>query len=123
MNTRMRWAGNVVRKEDRKGAYRVLVSKPEEKRPLGNLAVDGRIILILIFLNCPEFLHIRHMKVTKLAVICIDRLYPLTPPPAVDPAGPSEVERIKSVKNPSNSTGNRNYDLPACSAVPQPTAP
>jgi len=31
----MRWAGNVVRVGERRGAYKVLVSKPEEKRPLG----------------------------------------------------------------------------------------
>jgi hypothetical protein len=28
-----------------------------------------------------------------------------------------------SVKNPSDSIGNRTRDLPACSAVPQPTTP
>jgi hypothetical protein len=31
----MRWAGHVARMEERKGVYRVLVGKPEEKRPLG----------------------------------------------------------------------------------------
>ena len=31
----MRWAGHVARMEERKGVYRVLVWKPEEKRPLG----------------------------------------------------------------------------------------
>jgi hypothetical protein len=30
---------------------------------------------------------------------------------------------IKSLKNYSDSFGNRTRDLPACSAVPQPTAP
>jgi hypothetical protein len=34
--------------EDR-GVYRVLVGKPEEKRPLGRQDVDGRIILRWIF--------------------------------------------------------------------------
>jgi hypothetical protein len=29
---------------DRKGAYRVLVRKPEGKRPLGNLGVEGIIL-------------------------------------------------------------------------------
>ena len=31
----MRWAGHVARMEDRGGVYRVLVGKPEGKRPLG----------------------------------------------------------------------------------------
>ena len=30
---RMRWAGNVARMGERRGAYRVLVGKPEGKRP------------------------------------------------------------------------------------------
>ena len=30
----MRWAGHVARAADRKGAYRVLVGKPDGKRPL-----------------------------------------------------------------------------------------
>jgi hypothetical protein len=34
--------------EDR-GVHRVLVGKPEGKRPLGRLDVDGRIVLIWIF--------------------------------------------------------------------------
>ena len=32
---RMRWAGHVARMGERRGIYRVLVGKPEEKRPLG----------------------------------------------------------------------------------------
>jgi len=32
---RMRWAGHVARMEDRRGVSRVLVGKPEGKRPLG----------------------------------------------------------------------------------------
>ena len=32
---RMRWAGRVVRMGERRGVYRVLVGKPEGKRPLG----------------------------------------------------------------------------------------
>jgi len=31
----MRWTGHVARFEDRRGVYRVLVGKPEGKRPLG----------------------------------------------------------------------------------------
>jgi hypothetical protein len=32
---RMRWAGHVARMETRMNAYRILVGKPERKRPLG----------------------------------------------------------------------------------------
>jgi hypothetical protein len=32
---RMRWAGHVVRMGDKMNAYRILVGKPEGKRPLG----------------------------------------------------------------------------------------
>jgi hypothetical protein len=31
----MRWAGHVARKGEKKNAYRLLVGKPEGKRPLG----------------------------------------------------------------------------------------
>jgi len=45
----MRWAGQVVRMGEKRGAYRVLVGKPEGKRQLGDPGVDGRMILRLIF--------------------------------------------------------------------------
>jgi len=32
---KMRWAGHVARMEERRGVYRVLVGKPEGKRPVG----------------------------------------------------------------------------------------
>ena len=32
---RLRWAGHVVRMEQSRNAYKVLVRKPERKRPLG----------------------------------------------------------------------------------------
>ena len=32
---RMRWAGHVARMGERRGVYRILVGKPEGKRPLG----------------------------------------------------------------------------------------
>jgi hypothetical protein len=31
----MRWAGNVARMEEKRNAYKILVVKPEGKRPLG----------------------------------------------------------------------------------------
>ena len=35
-NVRMRWAGHVARMGEERGVYRVLVGKPEGKRPLGS---------------------------------------------------------------------------------------
>jgi hypothetical protein len=32
---RMRWAGHVGRMEEKRNAYRLLVGKPEGRRPLG----------------------------------------------------------------------------------------
>jgi hypothetical protein len=34
---RMRWAGHVVRKGKMRGAYNILVGRPEGRRPLGRL--------------------------------------------------------------------------------------
>jgi hypothetical protein len=39
------------------------------------------------------------------------------------PQGHSATGTIMSMKNSNNTIGNRTRDLPACSAVPQPTAP
>jgi len=41
----MRWARHVARMGEEREVYRVLVGKPEGKRPLGRLGVDGWIIL------------------------------------------------------------------------------
>ena len=41
----MSWAGHVVRMGEEWVVYRVLVGKPEGKRPLGRPSVDGWIIL------------------------------------------------------------------------------
>jgi hypothetical protein len=41
----MRWAGHVARVGGRREPYRVLVGKPEGKRPLGRSGIDERIIL------------------------------------------------------------------------------
>jgi len=46
---RMRWVGHVARMGEGRGVYRVLVGKPEGKRPLGRPGADGRIILRWIF--------------------------------------------------------------------------
>jgi hypothetical protein len=39
---RMRWAGHVARMAEGRNVYRVLVGKPEGKRPLEDQGVDGR---------------------------------------------------------------------------------
>jgi hypothetical protein len=36
-STRKRWAGHVTRMGKKRNAYRILVGKPERKRPLGRL--------------------------------------------------------------------------------------
>jgi len=36
IKSRMRWAGNVARMEERRGVYRVLVGKPEGQRLIGS---------------------------------------------------------------------------------------
>jgi hypothetical protein len=46
---RMRWAGDVARMGEKRGAYRILVGRPEEGDHLGDPGVDGRIILKWIF--------------------------------------------------------------------------
>jgi hypothetical protein len=38
---RMRWAGHVARVRDRRGAYRVLVERPEGRNHLEELGVEG----------------------------------------------------------------------------------
>ena len=46
---RMRWAGHVAHMGEDRGVHRVLVGKPEGKRPLGRPRRSGRIILRWIF--------------------------------------------------------------------------
>jgi hypothetical protein len=45
----MKWARHVAWLGELGGVYRVLVGKPEGKRPLGRSGVDWRIILRWIF--------------------------------------------------------------------------
>jgi hypothetical protein len=42
---RMRWAGHVTRIGEMRNAYKILIVKPEGKRPLEDLGVDEMIIL------------------------------------------------------------------------------
>jgi len=44
IKSRMGWTGHVARMRDSIGAYRVLMGKPEGKRPLGKPRLDGSII-------------------------------------------------------------------------------
>ena len=46
---RMRWAGHVARMGEGRGVHRVLVGRPEGKRPPGGPDADGGIILRWIF--------------------------------------------------------------------------
>ena len=46
---RMRWARHVASVGERRGAYRILVEKPEGKNHLKDPGVDGKIILRRIF--------------------------------------------------------------------------
>jgi len=46
---RMSLAGHVARMGEGRGVHKILVGKPEGKRPMGRPRVDGRIILRWIF--------------------------------------------------------------------------
>ena len=42
---RMRWTGHVARMGEKRGVYRILLGKPEERNHWGDLGTDGWIIL------------------------------------------------------------------------------
>jgi len=42
---RMRWGGCLACMGDKRGIYRILVGRPEERDNLEDLGIDGRIIL------------------------------------------------------------------------------
>jgi hypothetical protein len=69
------------------------------------------------------------MKVVSLSALRTGRLYSqkiflvlIAVRGRVDPQSHSKAGRIMSMKNASDTIGNRTRDLPACSLVPQPTA-
>jgi hypothetical protein len=89
------------------------------ERPLGFQEVEA-----------PEFIDNRHMKVVRSSALRTGRLYPqerflvlISVKRLSRPQGHNTTGRIKPLKNSSDSIGNRTRNLPACSAVPQPTAP
>jgi len=49
IKSRMRWAGQVARMGERRGVYRILVGKPEGKRPFGRIRIDGKTIFRWLF--------------------------------------------------------------------------
>jgi len=69
------------------------------------------------------------MKVVRLSALCIGHLYHPGNIPGTHfckrvsrPQG-QIVTRIMSMKNSNDTIGNQIHDLPACSAVSQPSAP
>ena len=80
--------------------------------------------------EAPRFQDNRHMKVVRLSALRTGRLYPSGNIPATNfcqrlsrPQDHIATGRIMSTKNSNDTIGNRTRDLPACNAVPQPTAP
>ena len=80
--------------------------------------------------EAPRFQDSRHMNVVSISALGNDRLYPPGNIPGTHfyqrlskTQGHSAAGRIMSMKNSIDTIGNQTRDLPACSAVPQPTAP
>jgi len=78
----------------------------------------------------PRFQDNQHMKMVKLSALCNGRLYPPGNIPGThfcyrlsQAKDHSVARRIMSMKNSNDTIENWIRDFPACSAVPQPTAP
>jgi hypothetical protein len=81
-------------------------------------------------LRLSEFLDNQHLKVARLSAQSTGRLYSPENTPRTNlcyrlsrPQGHSAAGRIHSTRNRNKPIGNRTRNLPACSEVPQPTAP
>ena len=77
----------------------------------------------------PRFIDNRHMQVVRMSALRTGRLYLPGNIPGTRfcyrlsrPQGHRAAGRIKSMTNSNDTIENRNRDLPACSALPQPTA-
>jgi hypothetical protein len=77
-----------------------------------------------------SIIHNRYLKVVRLSTLRTGRLYPPGNIPGTHfcyrlsrPQDHSATGRIMSMKNSNDIIGSRTRDLPACSAVPKPTAP
>jgi hypothetical protein len=84
---------------------------------------------LMVPVEAPIFQDNRHMKMVRLSALRTGCLYPPGTIPGThlcwrlkQPQGHSAAGRIMSMKNSSDTIGNRTCDLPTCSAVPQPTA-
>ena len=78
----------------------------------------------------PRFQDNRHTKVIRLTALCTGRLYPqeiflvlISIRGWVNSRAIARAGSIMSMKNSSDTIGNRTRNLSACSAVPQPTVP
>jgi len=80
--------------------------------------------------KAPRFQDNWHSNVVSMSALRTSHLYPPGNNPGSQfcsrlnqPQSHSAVRRIMPMKNSNDTIGNRTRDLPACSPVPQPTAP
>ena len=81
---------------------------------LGVWEVEASILSRQLALQCGKFLSSKHLPPLPWYSFLLE---------ADSPSSHGTAGRFKSMKNSSDTIGNRNLDLPACCAVPQPTAP
>ena len=98
--------------------------------PRYEIAVKGKAIPLQAWrprgfqeFEAPRFQDNRHMKVVSLSALSNGRLYPPPPTPGVDLRATLRPEGLCQWRIPMIQSGKRTRNLPACSAVPQPTTP